>query len=172
MPVGAMLALQASDERNSKDLRDRCVARLRKFTTKFSLALGLSADWGQVCALVLHVFDSSHHDIAYTRAEIDWFIEILELLFIKGHVWTKVDKSEGGVAKTIGRHLATATPLPYLIKKQVDRCADSNPVFLTDIVLKQIKRKCVFRAGGFPVQCWSGNVQTELDELGLRVWRK
>ena len=167
--VGAMLALQASDERNSKDLRDRCVARLKKLSTKFCIALGLSADWGQVCALVLHVFDSSKHDIAYTRAEIDWLIKILELLFIEGHVWTKVDKLETGVGKTIGGHLATAAPLPYRIKKQVDRCAVEDPIFLTEQVLKQIQRKCVFRAGGFPVHCWSGDVQTELDELSGRI---
>ena len=138
-------------------------SQIEKNTTKFCLALGLSADWGQVCALVLHVFDSSKHDIAYTRAEIDWFIKILELLFIEGHVWTKVDKLETGVGKTLGGHLATAAPLPYRIKKQVDRCAVEDPIFLTEQVLKQIQRKCVFRAGGFPVHCWSGDVQTELD---------
>ena len=48
LPIAVLLAYIGSDVRHPKDKRDRAVALLEKFTTKFCLALGLSADWGVV----------------------------------------------------------------------------------------------------------------------------
>ena len=137
--------------------------------SKFCLALGLSADWGQVRALFLHCFDYDSHDIAISRSEIDWFLELLDRLFIQGHIWTRISKSEPSVGNSIGRHLATAAPLPETVSKRLKQAEDADPILLTEFVRKQIERKCVFRAGGFPVLCWDGYSKTDLDELSGRI---
>lgn len=49
LPVATLLSSIASDQRHNRDQRQRATETLKKFTSKFSLALGLSADWGIVC---------------------------------------------------------------------------------------------------------------------------
>jgi hypothetical protein len=49
LPVATLLASMASDQRLKTDQRQRATDTLKKFTSKFCLALGLSADWGIVC---------------------------------------------------------------------------------------------------------------------------
>ena len=94
LPACTLLAFISSDERHNGQQRARALDMVKKFTSKFSVALGLSADWGIVCAAFLHLFDRQGHDIALSRSEVDAFIEALEALFIKGHVFKRAASGE------------------------------------------------------------------------------
>ena len=156
LSVCTLLAFVASDERNKKDQRDRAISTIRKFTPKFCMALGVSADWGLVSQAFLRLFDQTDHDIALTRSEIDDFLETLNVLFIKGYVFTRPS----------GLPLAMNSSLPAPLTKV--KSAD-GPAFMTELVEKQIRKECVFRAGTVPVLCWGRCSSGDLKDLGSRI---
>ena len=49
LPVATLLAYIASDRRIEREQRERATALLRKFESRFCVAIGVSADWGIIC---------------------------------------------------------------------------------------------------------------------------
>jgi hypothetical protein len=159
LPVCTLLAHISSDERSAPAQRERARAMLKNFEAKFCIALGVSADWGLVCQAFLRQFDKRDHDIALSCSEVRAFIEALEALFVKGHVFTKANAP--GVPR---QPLATDAPLPPACD-QASKDKSCQPCFITERVLTQIRTQCVFRAGAVPVLIWgrcSESVPTEL----------
>lgn len=163
LPVCTLLAFISSDERHAKEQRDRARAMMQNFTPKFCVALGVSADWGLVCQAFLRLFDKSDHDIALSRSQIRGFIETLEAMFLKGHVFMKA--SAPGVPR---QPLATDAPLPPVCEKAL-RDDSVKPCFITERVEKQIRTQCVFRAGPLPVLCWGRCDEAMSKELAGRI---
>ena len=70
LPITTLLAYRASDERMKPPERKLAKDLLKKFTSKFVVALGVSADWGLVTQAFLRLVDKNAHDIAKTQSEI------------------------------------------------------------------------------------------------------
>ncbi|CAK0797503.1 unnamed protein product, partial [Prorocentrum cordatum] len=80
LPVATLLAHIASDRRHEREQRERAGALLRKFDTKFCMAVG----W------FLRLFDVASHDIAKSRSEIDCMVETLDAVLMQGRVFQSV----------------------------------------------------------------------------------
>ena len=59
LPLATMLAYIGSDERHKLAARQRAKELLKKLDSKFSLAIGVSADWGLVTQAFIRLFDTS-----------------------------------------------------------------------------------------------------------------
>ena len=64
LPIATLLTMASADQRRKREERERAEALLRRFESKFCLAVGLSVDWGIICEAFLRVFDKKGHDIA------------------------------------------------------------------------------------------------------------
>ena len=108
----------------------------------------------------LRLFDCEDHDIAQSTWEVESFIEMLDALFVRGHVFTSPHQ-----------HLArtSALPTPIAIAKVGGTSSADRPGFITEHVQTQIQRRCVFRAGGLPVLLWGPCSQPDLRELSHRM---
>ena len=175
LPVSTLLAFISSDERNNPHQRSRASETLKKLTSKFCLALALSADWGVVCAAFLHLFDKRGHDIASSRSEIDTFIETLTTLFIDGYVFSPASTGEV-VLEQLQRYLVqrrngerTAAPLPDVMVLPLAKGFKGRPAFVTELVERQVRAKTVFRCGRFPILTWGPLVADELRDLAGRM---
>jgi len=148
LPLATLLAHVASDRRHEKPQRDSATALLQKLDTQFCTAIGVSADWGIVCTWFLRLFDEAYHDIAKSRSEIDCMLETLDAVFVKGRVFQDlVCAAPGAVAQTQG---PMAEPLP-----QLPAAGGRDEVgFITAKVLRNLRKKYVFYAGGTPVLLW------------------
>lgn len=130
LPVAVLLAHIASDERCEKARRDRATHVLKLFKPEFCMALGLSADFGLLVKAFIRLFDCGNHDIANSERELQHFRNTLDAVFKHGWVFGTQSKNAG----------LTAQELPGQ--------------FVTDIVAKQIKKRCVFRANSKHLLIW------------------
>ena len=162
LPVATLLAYIASDRRHEKEQRDRAESLLKKLDSKFCTATGVSADWGIICAWFLRLFDVANHDIAQSRAQIDCMIETLDAVFLEGRVFKTVLAAAPGARRTsvIEEH----EPLPQIRTDQGDEIG-----FITCKVMRDMRHKYVFRAGGMPVLLWGEPHSDYMQELLERV---
>ena len=148
LPLATLLAHIASDRRHEKPQRDSATALLQKLDTQFCTAIGVSADWGLGCTWFLRLFDEAHHNIAKLRSEIDCMLETLDAVFVKRRVFQdRVCAAPGAVAQSQG---PMAEPLPQL----PDAGGRDEEGFITAKVLRNLRKKYVFYAGGVPVLLW------------------
>jgi len=144
MPIGVMLSLISSDERNAPDQRSRAIALLSKFKPKFMHAMGVSADWGLISEYFLRRFDDGSHDISNSVDEEEEFITLFDNVFVKGGVFHKISASD---------------------------CVDAGTTaeFMTERVRKQCQKKCVFRCGDKQQVVWGAIGEAELKELAVET---
>ena len=168
LPVACLLAYIASDKRNEKDQRLRAEALLRRLDTKFCAAIGVSADWGIICTWFLRLFDAQSHDIAVSRADIDCMIETLDACFLEGRVFLRLFTDAGSAATRSAQAgaLAMEESLPPMPKAVTQGLAVG---FITEKVLRQLRKKCVFYAGGSPVLLWGEPKPAQKEELLHRL---
>ena len=86
--VGAMLAIRASDVRNTEASRKNATHLLKLFKPLFCEAVGASADWGLVTLAFTRLFDSRNHDISCTTRELETFFEVIDACFRRGGIFT------------------------------------------------------------------------------------
>jgi hypothetical protein len=86
--VGAMLAIRASDERNTAAARQSATHLLKLFKPLFCGAVGASADWGLVTLAFTRLFDSRNFDISCTTRELETFFEVIDACFRRGGIFT------------------------------------------------------------------------------------
>ena len=146
LPITVVLALISSDERNAPDQRDRATRLIKKFTPKFIIAMGVSADWGLISSWFLRLFDDGNHDIANSVDEEDKFTRIFESVFVKGGVFHKPSQSSSACGDA--------------------PCADE---FITERVRRQSKAKCVFRCGNEHTVVWGPIATADLAQLSLET---
>jgi len=164
LPLATLLAHVASDGRHGSGQRERALAQLKKFDTKFCIATGVSADWGLICNWFLRLFDEAYHDIAKSRSQIDCMIETLDAVFLSGRVFQDLVAAPqaGAVAQGTG---AMAEPLPPL-----PAAGGSGEVgFITCKVLHNLRKKYVFFADGAPILHWGEPQGTCKHELLERL---
>ena len=112
--------------------------------------------------LVLRLFDVASHDIAKSRAQIDCMIETLDAVFLEGRVFREVLGAAPGAGRpsVIEEH----EPLPQI---RTDFGAEIG--FITCKVMRDMRHKYVFRAGGIPVLLWGEPHSSYMQELLERV---
>ena len=142
--------MKAPERKNAKEL-------LKKFTSKFVVALGVSADWGLVTQAFLRLFDKNNHDIAKTHREIRAFKDVMRILFIEGAVFSSRHTHEG----------ATLCELPairgYFGAKGV------KPEFVTHRVEMTLRSRMVFNCGDEQIILGGGLKEDEGKEIVDRL---
>ena len=128
LPVATLLAYISSDKRHEKPMRDRALTLLRKFNTKFCMAVGVSADWGIICNWFLRLFDVANHDIASSRSQIDCMVDTLDAVFLEGRVFRRIMRAASGAT-------ARDEPLPC-VGAQGEAAG-----FITTTVMSNLRRK-------------------------------
>ena len=168
LPVAVLLAYVSSDVRHERDQRSRAETLLRKLDTKFCAAIGVSADWGLICTWFLRLFDKVSHDIAMSRSDIDCMIETLDACFLEGRVFQRLFDDAGSAAtrSALAGHVAEGESLPPLPKAVT---GGVQVGFITERVLRQLRKKCVFYAGGKPVLLWGEPKAAQKEELQHRL---
>ena len=119
----------------------------------------VSADWGIAGQRFLRLFDEACHDTAKSRSKIDFVLEILDAVFVRGRSFQHLIYADpGAVAQTQG---PMVEPLP-----QLPAAGGRDEIgFITAKVPRNLRRKYVFYAGGRPAlpsgklqeaaTCWS-----------------
>ena len=69
LPIALLLAIQSTDQRQSKPFRQKCHNLLSKFQPAFLVNVGLQADYSAELLRFLRTFDCSDHDPAKTYRE-------------------------------------------------------------------------------------------------------
>ena len=69
LPIALLLAIQSTDQRQSKPFRQKCHNLLSKFQPAFLVNVGLQADYSAELLRFLRIFDCSDHDPAKTYRE-------------------------------------------------------------------------------------------------------
>ena len=111
--------------------------------------------------LFLRLFDVASHDIAKSRAEIDCMVETLDAVFLEGRVFRQVlGAAPGAGPSVIGEH----EPVPQI---RTDQGAEIG--FITGKVMRDMRHRYVFRAGGIPVLLWGEPPSSYTQELLARV---
>ena len=158
LPLATMLAYIGSDERHKLADRQRAKELLKKLDSKFSLAIGVSADWGLVTQAFLRLFDRTAHDIAKTYSEINEFKKVMRILFVEGGVFSSRDRSLQRINKTklpaIGGYFGT---------KGV------KPMFVTQWIEKMLRNRAVFNCGGEQVLLWGPPKEDDVKEVVGRL---
>ena len=146
-------------------MRDRSQALLRKLDTKFCTAVGISADWGLISKWFLRLFDVAGHDIAKSRCEIDCMIETLDAVFTEGRVFDQLLNNNTD-------SVADDESIPQI--PSAGSAANSNIGFITGKVMRNLRRRFVFFAGGIPVLLWKEPPAAHKQELLTFVqhWRR
>ena len=140
---------------------------MKKLDSKFCAAIGASADWGIICNWFLRLFDVANHDIAKSRSQIDCMIETLDAVFVNGSVFQRLFEPASGGMNSVSRGVAFEEPLP-----QVHPAVDAGGVevgFITAKVVRNLRKKFVFYAGGLPVLLWGELKPDESQELLHRL---
>ena len=163
LPVATLLAYIASDRRHESDQRERATTLLKQLNTKFCTATGVSADWGIICKWFLRLFDKAYHDIAKSRREIDGMIETLDAVFLEGRVFQAV---LSGAASGANKE-PSADSGDVLPPLRTDM--NEHVGFITTKVVRHLRHKYVFYAGGMPVLLWGEPTQPLADELINRL---
>ena len=161
LPVTIVLAIVASDPRNTKERRgyaERCFSFLK---SKFVTALGISADWGIVWEVLLRLFDHDDHDIAASWDQLGAHIGLLRLLFLEGGLF---DTRTWGMPMAATRSL----PLPPVVSHSMGEAGVTGS-FITEHVGKQVAQQCEFNVAGRPVVLWGPLAAVEKTELGERL---
>jgi len=145
LPIALLLASMSSDERRTKEQRERASHIMSLMQPKFLHAMGVSADWGILCIGLLRLFDACNHDIANSADELDDFEEVIKCVFVNGGVFQKapVVSASGGV--------------------------DADAEFITSRVRKQVLRPCVFRCGATQRLVWGPLKEHDLKELTMNT---
>eukprot|EP00959_Pyramimonas_sp_CCMP1952_P462810 9483868-Pyramimonas_sp.AAC.1 len=167
LPVATLLAYIASDRRHDREQRERAGALLRKFDTKFCMAVGVSADWGIICNWFLRLFDVASHDIAKSRSEIDCMVETLDAVFMQGRVFQTVLQAARPPAAAAASGVtapAAEEPLPPRL-----RAVGHEAGFITETVMRNLRTKYVFYADGDPVMPWGEPAAAHKEELLHRM---
>ena len=158
LPLATMLAYIGSDERHKLAARQRAKELLKKLDSKFSLAIGVSADWGLVAQTFIRLFDRTAHDIAKTYSEITEFKKVMRILFAEGGVFSSRDRSLQRINKTklpaIGGYFGT---------KGV------KPMFVTQWIEKMLRNRAVFNCGGEQVLLWGRPKEDDVKEVVGRL---
>jgi len=160
LPVTTVLAIIASDERNSKERRAYARQAFSFLDTKHATALGISADWGIVWEVFLRLFDVDDHDIAASCEQVEAHMELLKVLFCRGGIFDKRTWSEPVAAS--GFQLA-----PRVVHVMAE--AGVTGEFITSHVEKQVAKQCEFNLNGSPVALWGPLEATQKTELGERL---
>ena len=138
---------------------------LKQLDSRFCTATGVSADWGIICCWFLRLFDVASHDIAKSRAEIDCMIETLDAVFLEGRVFRQVLGAAPGAAPARRAEIIEEhEPVPNV---RTDQGVEVG--FITGKVMRNMRHKYVFRAGGVPVLLWGEPPSTYIDDLLARV---
>ena len=97
----------------------------------------------------MRLFDVASHDIAQSRSQIDCMVETLESVFIEGRVFKKIMRAASGAEMAAFSSAdAQDEPLPSV------GAQGETPGFITSTVMKNLRHKYVFLAGGYPVLQW------------------
>ena len=99
--VGTMLAIRASDVRNTEAARKNATHLLKLFKPLFCEAVGASADWGLVTLAFTRLFDSRNHDISCTTRELETFFEVIDACFRRGGIFTFRDAAAATAAAAV-----------------------------------------------------------------------
>ena len=178
LPLATLLAYIASDARHKQEQRDRARDLLRKLNSKFCTAIAVSADWGIICQWFLRLFDVADHDIAKSRMEIDCMIETLDAVFMQGKVFDAVlqaPASGGGGAPASGSGGAPASggdrdePLPTIPAESANSTIAVKPGFITEKVVRDLRKRYVFYASGTPVLLWGEPLAADKLEILERL---
>jgi len=132
LPITTLLAYRASDERMKPPERKLAKDLLKKFTSKFVVALGVSADWGLVTQAFLRLFDKNAHDIAKTQSEIQAFKDAMRILFAEGAVFSSRSTQAGATlceVPAIGGYFGSKGVKPEFVTQQVEKTLGSKLVF-------------------------------------------
>ena len=156
LPIATLLAHVASDLRHDLPQRDRASDLLKKLDSRFCTALGVSADWGIICSWFLRRFDVAFHDIAKSRSEIDSMIESLDAIFVDGRVFAGERVFAGLFPAAAPGASASAAAEEEPLPPDAAPGAEGATGFITGKVLRNLRRRFVFHAGGKPVLLWGG----------------
>ena len=158
LPLATILAYFGSDERHKPADRERTKEFLKQLDSKFSLAIGVSADWGLVTQAFIRLFDRTAHGIAKTYSEINEFKKVMRILFDEGGVDSSRDRSLARINKTklpaIGGYFGT---------KGV------KPMFVTQWIDKMLRNRAVFNCGGEQVLLWGQPKEDDVKEVVGRL---
>jgi len=160
-PVAIVLAIVATDMRNTKERRGSAERAFRFLGTKFASALGISADWGIVWEVLLRLFDVDDHDIAASCDQVEVHIQLLRALFMQGGVF---DTRTWGVPMAATGDSALPPKVVHCMSE-----AGVTGCFITERVGKQVARPCEFNVAGKPVALWGPLGTGEKTELGERL---
>ncbi|CAK0804948.1 unnamed protein product, partial [Prorocentrum cordatum] len=167
LPVATSLAHVSSDRRRESEKRERALNSLRKFDTKFCMAVGVSADWGIICNCFLRLFDVANRGIASSRLQIDCMVETLGAVFKDGRAFQTLRQAAPGAAAAMqaasGAAAASAEPLPCVGEH------GEAPGFIATAVMSNLRRKYIFLADGNPVLPWGDPRDAHKAELLERV---
>lgn len=161
-PVSTVLAIVASDERNTKERRANAQRAFRFLGTKYAIALGISADWGIVWEVLLRLFDVDDHDIAASSEQVEAHIKLLQALFMKGGVFDPRSWSSTWGAAT--GELKLAPVVAHCVGE-----AGVTGCFITEHVGRQVARRCEFNVAGKPIVLWGPLAADTKRELGERT---
>ena len=102
-----------------------------------------------------------------SRSDIDCMIETLDACFLEGRVFQRLFNGDAGSAATeCARAVAEEESLPRLPKAVTKGVAVG---FITEKVLRQLRKKCVFYARGSPVLLWGEPTPAQKTELLHRL---
>ena len=144
LPICTLLSTVSCDLRVKKEKRERAAQALQLFTPKFCLSLGALADYGLLSAAFIRKYDALHHDIAASEGELLHFEKQMRRVFVEG--WFLASHAESAAG-------------PRLLRGQ----------FITELVRRQTKRKCVFNAGPKQILVWGKCSGADVQEISRRV---
>ena len=103
-----------------------------------------------------------------SRVDIDCMIETLDACFVEGRVFQRLFTDAGSAATRsalagVVTEEESLPPLPTAITQGV------AVGFITEKVLHQLRKKCVFSAGGSPVLLWGEPKPAQKEELLHRM---
>ena len=143
LPICTLLSTVSCDARVSKEKRERAAESLQLFTPKFCLSLGALADYGLLCAAFIRKYDALDHDIAASERELLDFQKKMRRVFVEG--WF------------LASHAQTVAG-QRLLRGQ----------FITELVRRQTKKKCVFNAGPKQLLVWGTCSDADVQEISNR----
>jgi hypothetical protein len=114
------------------------------------------------------LFDVASHDIAKSRSQIDCMIETLDAVFLQGGILQQLLNAASGATR--GVSAVDKEPLPPVHAAFSQTGVGTPEVgFMTAKVLHNLRKRCVFYAGGLPVLLWGEPKQADRDNLLHRL---
>jgi len=143
-----LLCSVAGDPRATKGRRDRAEAALEAMTAGDVIAHGLAGDYGEVCLQFLRLFDVSWHDPALTLGQKEEFLQVLQVLFLDGHIVASTPP-DAAVRRYFGGEVAAKT--------------------LTQIAMEQLQPMRTFYYGSKTKVLWSRDARNDCREALARL---